>query len=61
MSASNCPDEQTAEILEALGKLTWIIENHSEAAWPLFDRLERELEQRTSRRSRLDRHRQSFS
>ena len=55
-------DAVTIRDLEAsLSKLTWIIENHSEAAWPLFERLERELDQRTSRKSRLDRHRQSFS
>ena len=46
-----------AEIERGLGILTWVIENHSEAAWPLFDQLERELEQRRSRTSRLDRHR----
>jgi len=46
-----------ADICEALFKLTWIIENHSEAAWPLFDRLERELETLRGRKSRLDRYR----
>ena len=46
-----------AEICDALGKLTWIIENHSSAAWPLFDRLERELETLRGRKSRLDRYR----
>ena len=46
-----------AEISEALGKLTWIIENHSSAAWPLFDRLEKELEALRGRKSRLDRYR----
>ena len=45
------------EICEALGKLTWIIENHSAAAWPLFDRLEKELETLRGRKSRLDRFR----
>ncbi len=45
------------EICEALGKLTCIIENHSAAAWPLFDRLERELETLRGRKSRLDRFR----
>ena len=44
------------EICEALGKLTWIIENHSAAAWPLFDRLEKELETLRGRKSRLDRY-----
>ena len=58
---NNRPDQVTADILVALGKLTWIIENHSDAAWPLFERLERELEQRSSRNARLDRHRQTFS
>ena len=46
-----------AEICEGLCKLTWIIENHSSAAWPLFDRLEKELETLRSRKSRLDRYR----
>ena len=46
-----------AEIYEALAKLTWVIENHSSAAWPLFDRLERELETLRGRKSRLDRYR----
>ena len=46
-----------AEINEALGKLTWVIENHSKAAWPLFDRLEKELETLRGRKSRLDRYR----
>ena len=46
-----------ADICEALGKLTWIIENHSSAAWPLFDRLEKELETLRGRKSRLDRYR----
>ena len=45
------------EICDALGKLTWIIENHSSAAWPLFDRLEKELETLRGRTSRLDRYR----
>lgn len=45
------------EICEALGKLIWIIENHSKAAWPLFDRLEKELETLRGRKSRLDRYR----
>jgi len=46
-----------AEISEALGKLAWIIENYSSAAWPIFDRLERELETLRGRKSRLDRYR----
>ena len=46
-----------AEIVEALFKVTWVIENHSTAAWPLFDRLEKELETLRGRKSRLDRYR----
>jgi hypothetical protein len=46
-----------AEICEALGKLTWVIENYSVAAWPLFDRLEAELENLQGRKTRLDRYR----
>ena len=52
---------ENAEIERGLGILTWVIENHSEAAWPLFDRLERGLQQRRTRRSRLDRHRQTLT
>ncbi|MEM7730161.1 MAG: hypothetical protein AAF311_12945 [Pseudomonadota bacterium] len=54
------PNQSTelAEIEAGLGKLIWVIENHSEAAWPLFDRLEREYEQRQSRATRLARFRQ---
>lgn len=45
------------DIEVALEKLTWVIENHSAAAWPLFDRLEKELESLRGRKSRLDRYR----
>ena len=48
------------ELHEALRKLTWVIETHSEAAWPIFDRLEKELVKLESRQDRLDRHRQKF-
>ena len=49
--------EFEVELFEALGKLAWVIENHSKAAWPLFDRLEKELDILQSRKSRLDRYR----
>lgn len=49
----------TKDIEVALDKLAWIIEMHSDAAWPIFDRLESELETRMSRRDRLSRRRQS--
>ena len=48
------------ELYEALRKLTWVIETHSEAAWPIFDRLEKELVKLETRQDRLDRHRQKF-
>lgn len=45
------------EIEGALEKLAWVIETHSEAAWPLFERLEKELKTLRGRKSRLDRYR----
>jgi len=42
------------QIRLGLSKLAWIIENHDEAAWPLFDRLENELNILQSKKSRLD-------
>ena len=54
---AGCNRGEEAKICEALGKLTWIIENHSTAAWPLFDRLEKELQTLRGRKSRLDRYR----
>lgn len=52
--------EQIEDIEEGLAKLTWVIESHSENAWPIFDRLERELSQLRSRKDRLSKHRQNF-
>jgi len=48
------------DIEEGLAKLTWVIETHSEAAWPLFVRLEKELSQLKSRQSRLNAYRDKF-
>ena len=47
----------TAEDLEyGLGVLARIIETQGDAVWPLFERLERELEDIRSRRERLQQH-----
>ena len=48
------------ELHEALRKLTWVIETHSDAAWPIFDCVEKELAKLDSRQERLNRHRQTF-
>ena len=47
----------TTEDLEyGLGVLARIIDTQGDAVWPLFERLERELEDLRSRRDRLERH-----
>ena len=47
----------TAEDLEfGLGVLARIIDTQGDAVWPLFERLERELEDVRSRRDRVERH-----
>lgn len=47
----------TAEDLEyGLGVLARIIDTQGDAVWPLFERLERELEDVRSRRVRVERH-----
>lgn len=47
----------TAEDLEyGLGVLARIIDTQGDAVWPLFERLERELESLQSRRGRVERH-----
>ena len=47
----------TAEDLEyGLGVLARIIDTQGDAVWPLFQRLERELEDVRSRRERVSRH-----
>ena len=47
----------TAEDLEyGLGVLARIIDTQGDAVWPLFERLERELEDLQSRRGRVERH-----
>lgn len=47
----------TAEDLEyGLGVLARIIDTQGDAVWPLFERLERELEDIRSRRDRVTRH-----
>ena len=45
----------TAEDLEyGLGVLARIIDTQGDAVWPLFERLERELEDLQSRRNRVE-------
>ena len=46
------------ELHEALRKLTWVIETHSEAAWPIFNRLEVELKNLEQRKNKLALYRQ---
>jgi len=41
------------DIEEGLSILAWLIDRHGDAAWPLFERLERELESRQKRKSRI--------
>lgn len=52
--------DKVTDIQTALVKLTWVIETHSDAAWPIFDRLENELLKLESRQDRLNKHRQKF-
>ena len=47
----------TEERLEhCLSILARVIDSQGDAAWPLFERLERELEDLRGRRARLDKH-----
>jgi len=52
--------DKVTEIQKGLAKLTWVIETHSEDAWPLFERLEKELLQLNSRQGQLQKYRQKF-
>lgn len=48
------PAEITVKDIEdGLSVLAWLIDRYGDAAWPLFERLERELESRQQRRSRI--------
>jgi len=42
------------EIEEGLNLLAWLIDRHGDAAWPLFERLERELESFQNRKARIE-------
>jgi hypothetical protein len=42
------------EIEEGLNLLAWLIDRHGDAAWPLFERLERELESLQNRKARIE-------
>ena len=42
------------EIEEGLNLLAWLIDRHGDAAWPLFERLERELECLQNRKARIE-------
>ena len=50
MKSSSVSDE---DIEEGLSLLAWLIDRHGDAAWPLFERLEKELESRQKRKSRI--------
>ena len=52
--------DKVSDIQKGLAKLTWVIETHSEKAWPLFERLEKELLQLNSRQDQLEKYRQNF-
>jgi len=52
--------DKVTDIQIGLAKLTWVIETHSEDAWPIFERLEKELSKILSREERLKRHSQKF-
>lgn len=52
--------DKITEIQNGLAKLTWVIETHSDDAWPIFERLEKELLQLSLRQSQLEKYRQNF-
>lgn len=41
------------DIEEGLSLLAWLIDRYGDAAWPLFERLEKELESRKQRTARI--------
>ena len=41
------------DIEEGLSLLAWLIDRYGDEAWPLFERLERELENLQKRKSRI--------
>ena len=47
------PTISEQDIEEGLSVLAWLIDRYGYAAWPLFERLERELESRQKRKSRV--------
>lgn len=49
------PSNQISEkdIEEGLSLLAWLIDRYGDAAWPLFERLEKELETRQKRKTRV--------
>ena len=47
------PSISEQDIEEGLSVLAWLIDRYGDAAWPLFERLERELESRQKRKSRI--------
>lgn len=52
--------DKVSDIQQGLTKLAWVIETHSEDAWPLFERLEKELLQLNSQQDKLQKYRQKF-
>ena len=53
-------DLETDKPLEKHSRLTWVIKNHSKAAWPLIDRLTHEREQYDDRRNHFISHLYNF-
>jgi len=50
-------DTVTLQELEAaVKKMAWVIENFGDTYWPIFDRLDRELQQRRARAARLTKY-----
>jgi len=47
------PEITDKDIEEGLSILAWLIDRYGDAAWPLFERLEKELESRQKRKTRI--------
>ena len=47
------PEITDKDIEEGLSILAWLIDRYGDAAWPLFERLEKELESRQKRKMRI--------
>ena len=47
------PEITDKDIEEGLSILAWLIDRYGDVAWPLFERLEKELESRRKRKSHI--------